>query len=178
MYRGGHFQLHTLYLEDFHDLAGIIADQAHLRLLGIHETSHIKPPWAKVKGPYQRSRHRHGSLMIFVLDDWFNDGPGSPRMTMFPVFHDPEVHPEYPKIATSPRRVNKSYGEGYELCFCLFGISEKNGSLLADMMKAMAPIHSRYYPEGYHSTLKIIVHDTSIHVSSHLSMLRDIYHSR
>jgi hypothetical protein len=175
MYRGGHFQLHTLYLEDFHDLEGIIADQAHLRLVGIHEISRIKPPWAKVKGLHQSSRRRHGSPIIFVLDDWFSD---SRRMTMFPAFHDPEVHPEYPKIATSPRGVNKFYRKGYDLGFCLLGISEKNGSLLADMMKAMAPIHSSYHPKGYYSTLKIIVHDTSIHVGSRLTMLLDIYHSR
>jgi hypothetical protein len=97
---------------------------------------------------------------------------------MFPAFHDPKVHQEYQNIATSPREVNEFYKKGYDLCLCLLGISEKNGSLLADMMKAMAPIHSNHHPKSYYSTLRIIVHDTSIHVSSHFSMLLDIYHSR
>ena len=175
MYRGGHFQLHTLYLEDFHDLEGIITDQAHLRLLGIHQTSHIKTPWAKVKGLYHSSPRRYASPMILVLDDWFS---ASRWMTMFPAFSDPEVQ-EYHKIATSPRGLNKFYEEGYALCFCLLGVSEKNGNLLGDMMKAMAQIHSSSYPKWYlYSTLKIIVHDTSIHVSIILVCLLDIYHSR
>ena len=174
MYRGGHFQLHTLYLEDYHDLEGIIADQAHLRLIGIHETSHIKPPWAKVEGLHQSSRRRRASPIVFALNDWFCD---SRRMTLFPAFHDPEVHQEYQKIATSPRGVNNFYGKGYDLCFCLLGISEKNGSLLSDMMKAMALVHSSYNPKKY-VTLEIIDHDTSIHVGTHLSMLLDIDHSR
>ena len=170
MYRGGHFQLHTLYLEDFHDLEGIITDQAHLRLLGIYETSqcsHTKPPWAKVKGLYQTSRV---SPTIFVLHDWICDGP---RITMFPAFYDPEVHQEYLKIATSPRGV-KSYRKVYSLCFCLLAISEKNGDVLGHIMKLMAENHSNWYRSA---TLSIIVHDTSIHVISHLSMLPDIYHS-
>ena len=81
------------------------------------------------------------------------------------------------KIATSPRGVNNFYGKGYDLCFCLLGISDKNGSLLSDMMKAMALVHSSYNPKKY-VTLEIIDHDTSIHVGTHLSMLLDIDHSR
>ena len=115
------------------------------------------------------------SPTIFVLDDWLND---SPRITMFPAFHDPEVHQEYQNIATSPKGVNEFYRKGYDLCFCLLGISEENGSLLGDMMKAMGPIHSSYHPKSYYSTLRIIVHDTSIHVSCHLRLSLGIYHSR
>ena len=157
MYRGGHFQLHTLYLEDFHDLEGIITDQAHLRLLGIYQTSYIKPPWAKVKRLYRSSRV---SPTIFVLHNWDNSLYDGPQITMFPAFYDPQVHQEYQKVATSPRGV-KSYRILSGLYFCLLGISEKNGDLLGHIMKVMADNHSSWY-RG--TTLSIIVYDTSIHV--------------
>jgi hypothetical protein len=87
---------------------------------------------------------------------------------MFPAFHNPaKGYQEYQNIATSPKGLNSFYREIYVLSFCLLGISEENINLLGEMMQAMAICMRIRYHSMYLPTLRIIIHDTSIHASSH-----------
>ncbi|KAF8341136.1 hypothetical protein F5887DRAFT_385693 [Amanita rubescens] len=66
--RDGHFRLHTLFLEYYHDLDGIIVNNPHLQILGIHYTgleysdAHL---WTKIKALHRNPSRRRTMPWFF-----------------------------------------------------------------------------------------------------------------
>ena len=164
-YRGGHFKLHTLYLEYSQDLEGIITDQPQLRLFGVHFSLHILDMnlWTKIEQLYQSSSRRRTMPVVFV-----GCLPYYGPIHMLPSFHRPgEALQACRETAASLNKWCNGFdrNSGYQLSLSLIGISEENVSLLGEMIEAMAACRRDYYPNGMYSCLYIVLHDKYIQVS-------------
>ncbi len=174
--RGGHFQLETLYLNIcWHDLDKVVARQPQLRFLGLYDTDFYG---RLVSGDVNRFRQIENSLChhassgpaIFILLD-FLTLTGSCDIIIFPVFHGSVDAPQvFQQISVHH---DFYYEYGYDVSLSLFGISEDNINLFCEALEAMAMCARRHlYPKltrGSYTNLRIIVHETTIQVSSHLS---------
>ncbi|KAF8341143.1 hypothetical protein F5887DRAFT_976921 [Amanita rubescens] len=88
--RGGHFILHTLYLEQSHDLEGIITDQPQIRILAFYyplayPVAHIRM-WKKIEGLYRSPARRRTMPTIFGIDGSFR----APQINLLPAFNRPK----------------------------------------------------------------------------------------
>ena len=174
-YRSGYFKLHTLYLEHSHDLEGIIADQPQLRLLGIYFALDIlhMDLWTKIEQLYQSASRRRAMPVVFMLSHLPYYGPR--QIHMLPSFHRPEEALQVcQEIAASLNKWRNGFDGniGYQLSLSLIGISEKDISLLDEVIRAMAACRRDYYPRDseMYPCMNIILHEKYIQVSvRHLS---------
>lgn len=177
-YRGSYFKLHTLHLDYYCNLEGILASQPQLRFFGLY-TYDIDLRWVgkKLQVLYQGEVHRHTSSWpaIFTIDF----GIYSTRpITLFPAFHRPgEALPILREISVHLESQSLYYEDGYYLSFSLLGISEDNISLFCEAMEAMAICTRHHLYPGLTRrssiNLSIIVHGTTIEVSlDHHSLTR------
>ncbi|KAF8693974.1 hypothetical protein AX14_002226 [Amanita brunnescens Koide BX004] len=165
--RGSYFKLHTLHLDYYCNLEGILASQPQLRFFGLY-TYDIDLRWVgkKLQVLYQGEVHRHTSSWpaIFTIDF----GIYSTRpITLFPAFHRPgEALPILREISVHLESQSLYYEDGYYLSFSLLGISEDNISLFCEAMEAMAICTRHHLYPGLTRrssiNLSIIVHGTTI----------------
>ena len=89
---------------------------------------------------------------------------------MFPAFHLPgEALRACREVSTSLTNLHGFFRQDrYRLSVSLLGTSERNISLLSELMEAMAICLQEYCPRGTTRRFNVIVHEESIQVSSWL----------
>jgi hypothetical protein len=132
---GKHFQLHTLWLEHGHDLAGIVTNQPNLRFLGIYSDS--KPDWKKINKLFRSQNAMPTIILLKCLTE-----PITLPLEIFPASHRPgQVLQECREIERSIREFQKVYyyrGRSCYLTFNLLGLQEENLKLLVEVMEGIA----------------------------------------
>ena len=132
---GNHFQLHTLWLEHGHDLAGIVANQPNLRFLGIYSDS--KPDWNVINELFRCQNAMPTIILLKCLTE-----PINLPLELFPASHYPgQVLQECREIERSIREYQKVYyyrGRTCYLTFNLMGLKEENMNLLVEVMEGIA----------------------------------------
>jgi hypothetical protein len=98
-----------------------------------------------------------------------------PTVTMFPAFHLPgEALRACREVSTSLTNLHgfstQDRQDRYRLSVSLLGTSERNISLLSELMEAMAicPQHSEYCPWDTTRRFSVVIHEESIQVSFRL----------
>jgi len=160
--RGGHFRLHTLWLDDAHDLKGIVTDQPNLRFLGVYYHYTDKKFWRKIKGLFQTVPSPRRMPTICMLKCY---SPWIPMVKMFPASHRPgEVVQECQEIARSLMEFPKRYFRRHEcnIAFDLFGITKENINLLCEVMEGIATCIQSYSPSPRIIFLEFTIDDTTI----------------
>ena len=159
--RGDYFKLHTLYLENYQDLEGIVADKSHLRLLGIHSRNwhSLIPQINKLHQGLSRCRTMPTVFMLAY----------GPTVTMFPAFYRPgEALQACREVGASLTNWHGFFRQDrYHLSVSLLGISEKNISLLRELMEAMAICLQVYRPRGS-IHFNVSIPEESLQVNSRL----------
>ena len=146
-----------LYLEGNHYLEGIVANQPHLRLLGIRTDSRIP----EINQGLSCCRTMP---TVFALADLLVGH----RITMFPAFHQPgDALRVCREVASSLNDWSHFFrGEDrFRLSVSLLGTSQENISLLSELMEALASCLQYYGPRAS-THFSVIIHENSIQVSS------------
>ncbi|KAF8346153.1 hypothetical protein F5887DRAFT_962889 [Amanita rubescens] len=151
--RGGHFQLHTLWLGDAHDLEGILANQPNLRFLGVFYNSaeHLS---ARIKLLVQRASSSCTIPTIVILN-YFYSG-----LQIFPSSHRPgQVFGECREITRSLYEFPKKF-HVFGLTFnFLWSSTGEDIGLFSEVMKGIATCFQTYYPRLKVGDLRIVIHD-------------------
>ncbi|KAF8341153.1 hypothetical protein F5887DRAFT_976970 [Amanita rubescens] len=178
--RRGRFQLHTLWLDESHDLKGIVTNQPNLRLLGVyygHRGDTDKHLWRQIKGLFQTVPSTRTMPTICMLNCY---SPWVPMVNIFPAYHRPgEVVREFQEIVRSLFEFPKRYlrRRGCNITFDLFGIKKENINLLGDVMEGIATCIRSFSPSWSTTFLEFTIDDTMIKVHSRLSSFTQLVYS-
>jgi hypothetical protein len=171
-YSGNYFKLHTLYLDCYYEFEGILACQSQLRFLGLYNRGFgYRSLWEKLKRLHLSTHRPHVSSgsAVFEIDFGLYE---TPPITMFPAFHLPgEALSVFREILVHPKNHDLYYENGYDISLSFLGISEHNISLFCEAMEAMAICPRHHLHPGRlsyrsYTNLRIIVHETTLQVSS------------
>ena len=167
-YRGGHFQLRTLWLEHGHDIWGIIADQPNLRFLGIfYDDDADKYFWRKIRGLFRDASVSLPRTTLYMLK---RCGRRILTLELFPSSHHPgEVLQECREFARSLKEFPQDYyllQAKCRLALNLFGLAMENLNLLAEVMEGIAT----YFPVPIFMGVDIIMDDATMQVRWHLGL--------
>ena len=164
--RGGHFQLHMIWIDEAQDFRGIIANQPNLRFLGgFHNDQQL---WGTIEGLAQNASC---TMPTIVMLNFLY-----PRLDIYPSTHRPgQVRGECREIIRSLRKFTWDSLLGYHLTFNLWSIEEDIG-LFNEVMKEIA-ICLKTCSHLIVECLEIQVHDLRKQVwSSCLSKVTRVYH--
>jgi len=160
--RRGRFQLHMLWLDEGHDLKGIVTDQPNLRFLGVFYAHTDKHFWREIKGLFHTVPSPRTMPTICMLNCY---SPWVPMVNIFPAYHRPgEVVREFQEIVRSLFEFPKLYFRRREcnITFDLFGIKKENINLLGDVMEGIATCIQSYSPSPSIIFLEFTIDDTMI----------------
>ena len=164
LYRGGYSRLHTLCLDCSHDLEGIIADQPHLRFLGIHYDYSDTDLLMKIQALYQNASPSRTMPTVFTLHMLTH----VPMVDIWPSFHRPGEALQLCReiVLSLSKSPMHCYVQRMILSFCLLGISEENIDLLSEAMDAAAACLKNY--DTHCEYMRIIVYGTEVQVRTSL----------
>ncbi|KAF8349573.1 hypothetical protein F5887DRAFT_501738 [Amanita rubescens] len=151
--RGGHFQLHTLWLGDAHDLKGILVNQPNLRFLGVlyNSAGHLSE---KIKGLIQRASSSCIIPTIVTLNHSF-DSFGA--LQIFPSSHRPG------QVLGECREITRSLGEfpkEFHVLNLTFNfLLGEDIDLFSEVMKGIATCFQTYSPHLKVERLQIMIRD-------------------
>ena len=153
--RGGHFQLHTLWLGEAHDIKGIIANQPNLRFLGVFCIFEERL-LTTVKGLVQRASSC--TIPTIVILNY-----GFPTLLIFPSSHrHGQVLGECREIARSISEFPPNF-HNFTLAFNFLWSTGEDIGLFIEVMKEMATCFQTYYPHLKVERLSISIHDLTTH---------------